>query len=1502
VYDPGKHGVEQSPLPSCQMAGRKHQSRRKRRWDVGRLVARLLCAGFALVGVLPLVAGLLISSEPVLSWAAVQTARILHSELGLRATYRVEVTLWPLHVSMHDVLVPASDGGPPALRARRVAVRPRIFSLLAGRLDAGDIEIDELRGRLVIRDGKLRNLDYRLPERGGDAAEMTRPPFSSLTVTDAVVELDVQGLRVRAGPFDLDVFAGWGPSFELALRVAAATLDGARSPAKPEADNQPTVGDRNDAVSPAGPAAVDEDVVCALDLRARYEPKTLLLRRLSLLGAADLDPRRGTRPVCQQLESRPGELENEVALRVSQLRIEQREGHPPLASGHVVARAPVALSSRLGSIEGWQGWVGLVADVRYDGRTRLPQVYGKLRGANLRLLDYRLGEKLQTEFEVVDDRLRLPQLQVKVADGTVVATNLTLDPFARGAALDVERVQCNDVEFPGLMRDIDVTDHTVVAWDIRSATVTKFAGTLHPLRLDGDLRAETHDFEVFDRSVHDPARRHVIGVNAALVHSRIGVTPDAFEFYDANVRFGHTALFAPLVSIGFANDIRVEVDKSQLDLSDVSPLVDIPWDGQSELKVTMAGQTGDPLLTAELAIRDFVFAGFPVGDIHTKNAQFRPLKLDLVDVQGRKGRTAFAVPTARLDFDTAASVLVEAELSSETLDVRDFFSVFHFDEDPRFEQITGSTAVQAHVRYALGGPQDRCTGGYVQVQGDLSVHSVELFEERFDGGHARFDFRWFDRDASYLGIALDVPSITLKKGTGTVLGSLSMRQGAALSGHFVATGVPVAEIQSLGTLGQLLDARAGAVAEVSGSVDELRVDAHVNVSPTRIGGMTLGSSELAVTLKPTPGRLRVAGTTRCGQPVPAPFDRAEYDRDEALGNFHVKGSLFGNQLQLGGVQITRQRAKHVSGEIRLVQFDLGAVGELLPEALLPSGHPDGRLTAQLLVEDLALQDPYATRASVSVSELELRHAGLRIELLPGARTVTLRDGRLDVPGLAVAVATPGGAQGVFDAQAAVERLGAGAEVDAALRLRPVQLASLAQLLPRVERASGQMYGELRVTGPIRTPSYSGGFRVEQAELAVQGLSAPITNLELELGIDDSELRIRRGSARVGGGTVQVSGSAPLRGFELGEARGVVSARSLAFAPAEHVRVTLDADLIASYSLASAKADGDRPLPRLTGDVTVQSFEYARPITLSADINSLAQRGRRTQFESYDPADDTVELDITLHAGSPLRIDNNLVAAQLEVPREGLKLAGTNQRFGLRGAVRVRPGGRLRLRRNEFEIQHGTVRFDDLTRVAPQVDVTAVTEYRRYSESLGEQNPSQASATSASSTTAAGGQWRIVLHAYGDADKLRVDLTSQPALPQDDIFLLLTVGLTRAELDQARSASVGESVALEALGTFSGADQAVSEALPVIDDFRFGSAYSSRTGRTEPTVTVGKRLAERIRANVTSGLTDSREVRSNVQWRLSRRVSVEGSYDNVNDISSSALGNLGADIRWRLEFE
>jgi translocation and assembly module TamB len=237
-----------------------------------------------------------------------------------------------------------------------------------------------------------------------------------------------------------------------------------------------------------------------------------------------------------------------------------------------------------------------------------------------------------------------------------------------------------------------------------------------------------------------------------------------------------------------------------------------------------------------------------------------------------------------------------------------------------------------------------------------------------------------------------------------------------------------------------------------------------------------------------------------------------------------------------------------------------------------------------------------------------------------------------------------------------------------------------------------------------------------------------------------------------------------------------------------------------------------------------------------------------------------------------------------------------------------PGGRFRVFANDFELQKGTIRFDDPTRVAPHVDITATTEYRRYASSFAQGAGAGAAGGAAgggggtiSSGGSGGNLWRIAMHAYGDTDDLRVDMTSDPALSREDIFFLLTIGLTRAEVDQVRAGSVYASAAFEAIGTVSGADRAVKTAIPVIDDFRFGSAYSARTGRTEPQVTLGRRLGDNLRANVSTGLTEDRQLRANVELRLSRPLSVQASYDNISVVSSGSIGNFGLDFRWRLEF-
>src|SRR5829696_1800024 len=95
--------------------------------DFGRLLARLFCALFALIGALPLAAALLVRSEAVRTWAAAETARILEQELGVGASYRVEVRLFPLELILRELVVPSADGKAPFLRAETVAVRPRVF-------------------------------------------------------------------------------------------------------------------------------------------------------------------------------------------------------------------------------------------------------------------------------------------------------------------------------------------------------------------------------------------------------------------------------------------------------------------------------------------------------------------------------------------------------------------------------------------------------------------------------------------------------------------------------------------------------------------------------------------------------------------------------------------------------------------------------------------------------------------------------------------------------------------------------------------------------------------------------------------------------------------------------------------------------------------------------------------------------------------------------------------------------------------------------------------------------------------------------------------------------------------------------------------------------------------------------------------------------------------------------------------------------------------------------
>ncbi len=1502
--------------------------RRRRRRDWGRSLARVLCGALALVGLLPFVVALVVRSAWARAWAARETERLIQQQ-GIAATYAPALRLWPLAIELDHVRIESSDGGAPAVECDRVALRPRIFALLAGKLAIDQIDLDGPRIRAVVRDGQLANLALPHVESSKQEGPL-HAPFDTVSITDGTIDLDLDGVRVGAQSIDLDVTAdddpSLGSSFETTLRVGRADVHRSR----------PRAG---------ASAATDDDALCAIEGRVRVEPGSILVRRFEGIGSADLDAAPDSTPACDL----PADDKRRVELSLGHLHVvlPKPDGHgamtPPAVDGHFHVRAPLGLAARAVELPEVDGWVGLDADLRYGPDNVLPDFDGRLEAHDIRLDKYSFAKDLTSEITIHRNVIESPRTAFTFAGGTLVLSDTVIEPLARGVRLQHTRLDSTGVDFPALMRDLGVNEHARVGWDIHELHAPSVSGTFAPLKIDGDFTARTGNFGIYDRPAEAPGRDRIFGFSEANLAAHFSVRPDALKFVDVQAMLPRSHIDGGSCSIGFDNKLRVDAPHVRADLEDLSPIGGVAMRGKVELGATVDGVFNDPKPVGDIVTATgFTVADVAFGDLtggHVEVDVQKP-EVTISGVHAKRRDSPYEVPTAKLRFGGASvgGFVVDAVGQSSALGLRDVLSMFSLDEDPRFDGIDATLAARADVHVSLGGPEDACGGGYIALGLKGNLRNVGLYGEHFAQGDADVNLRWYDRQRGIAGAEVDLRSFVLEKvqppsGTragavGTVLGSASIRRGGALSANVMVEGVPLARVDNLGSLASQLGGSVSGVAHVTGNLDDSQpgagfvARAELDVTGARVRDVAMQGSHLDVqmTHRMTQEK-RSLGRTKCGGSIGPPFDAKAYAADTSShGEWTYNGSLFGDTIQLRDLVLTRGKAAHLSGRVSFKGVDLGAVLAVAalhkhdPDEPPAAAHPvTGQLFGELTVDDLPLDDPSRGRGRFVLGPTFVQRGTDKLTMRPPKGPIELADDTLTIPPLEVTLesaalgqapsADAAAFRGGFLLQGSVAKVLSDPTLALDARLEPMELSVLPKLFPKIDSATGKLEGSLQVTGRPSAPTVVGAMHARADDLEIRGMPGAITNLGVDVRASATEFSVK-GSGEFGGGVVTFDGAVPIRGFSVGALDSRIAVRGVHYNRTDGVRATVDADLNGTYD---PNGIGTAGLPRLAGDVTIASLDYTRPITMSANLQTLGGRAKRTEVDSYDPSLDAMTLDLRVRAATPMVIKNNLAEVQLGIDSGSLEITGTNQRVGLRGTLRALPGGRVHFQTNEFEVRQALIRFEDPTRIAPNVDITAVTEYHRYSDQSSGAAANAASSSSgpsgASVNAGAGGAvWRITLHAYGDADDLRVEMTSEPALSQEDIVLLLTVGMTRAELDQLQASSIGASIALNALGAASGADRAVKQAIPLIDDFRFGSAYSTVTGKTEPQLTVGKRLTNDLRASISAGLSEDRELRSNIEWRLNNQLSVQGSYDNINDVSSSALGNLGVDLRWRLEFE
>lgn len=1493
--------------------------RRTKRRDGVRVLCRILCVVFAVVGLVPITVGLLVRT----TWArdvATRETRALIAKYGVEATYELDLRVWPLSVSLKDIRVEASDGGSPFLTAKRATAKPKIFGLLTGKIVLDEIEIEQPKARIVVKGGELKNLALELPETP-EAATKTRAPFSVVSTSEAEVDVTIDTTHVVAREIDADVTTDddgeGGDAFEVALRLGEAKSRLVRT-VKPATDAEPAE------------VAIDDDTLCRVDGRARIEKRRILVRRFAAYGGADMDPAADTHLGCDLPKSDYRYVE--LGLGHFAITLPKTEGELPNLDGRLRARAPLPLVGRTGpDAPVTEGWVDVDVELRYTPETPIPDLAGRLEVHDLRVARFNFAKTLTSEIAVRSGVVSVPLTRLDIADSVTEIRDVEVRPFDKGIPIKVGEVDIKDANFTHMLRDFRVHPRPFVKWDIHEVRVTRVEGTADPLKLDGDLSARTSDFVVFDAPVEDPARSRVIGVRDASLSGKLAVRPKGFSFENVTVTTPKSVVRDVTVMIGYHDELRIEVGGGAIDVSEISPLGSVVMGGVLEPKVLVSGEVGSPMLEGDATIKDFLIGDIPFGNVTQAHvvSDISNMTVDITDAKAQKGKSAYEMSTGHLDFNAPANMRLDGQVSSKNLNVRDFFALFHLDADPRFAEIDGTIETNARIHLALGGPEDVCKGGFLTVTAKANARDLNLLGERFDEGHADFEYRWIDRLAGIDGAEIDVRSLSLTKvkkpgrgpdgapsprggeGVGSVLGSVAVHRGGDLRGSLVVQGFPLARVDLLGPAAKRLEGAVSGVARLGGKLDAFEIDADVNVTPIRIMGAAFGGSDLRVSMNQEAGADKPIGRSPCGAPIAAAFDPEAYRKDtSSQGEYRVSGALFGGQVRLDDVVATRQRAPIVTGKIAFDRFDLGPIGKILTVNDDPSAPPPaplgGEISGELALDRIATGDLAHARVRFAPTTLRVNRGGQRIALRDEQAVFALADDTVTLPKVTFDLTAPNGLLGSFAVKGEVKKVTRGGVLGLEAELAPLDLGILVGVVPKMTRAVGILRGKVLVSGSPSEPDLDGRLQIRGGEFGIKGLPGAVTDVEVDVEADETEVRITRAVGQFLGGDVHMTAHMPLKGGQLGIARANITGRQLYVAPVDGVRATVDADLEVTVNPNAPSAQGR--LPFVGGEVAITQFEYTRPVTL--DLTGFKGGAKRTIVEAYDPAADAVSFGVAVRSRAPLHIRNNLVDATLAIDPRGIHVSGTDQRVGLRGELTTMPGGRFRVFANDFEVQKGTIRFDDPTRIAPRVDVTGVTEYRRYNNTVSSGGGAGSNTTGGAGVTSGnissggrgGGLWRIALHAYGDTEDLRVDMTSDPALSREDIFFLLTIGLTRAEVDQVRAGSVYASAAFEAIGTVSGADRAVKTALPVIDDFRFGSAYSARTGRTEPQVTLGRRLTDNVRANVSTGLTEDRQLRSNVEWRLSRPLSVQTSYDNISTVSSGSVGNFGLDFRWRIEFD
>lgn len=308
------------------------------------------------------------------------------------------------------------------------------------------------------------------------------------------------------------------------------------------------------------------------------------------------------------------------------------------------------------------------------------------------------------------------------------------------------------------------------------------------------------------------------------------------------------------------------------------------------------------------------------------------------------------------------------------------------------------------------------------------------------------------------------------------------------------------------------------------------------------------------------------------------------------------------------------------------------------------------------------------------------------------------------------------------------------ELEVLAELASAGLEELSALVPELRDAAGRVDGELRFDGTVGAPVVTGDLSIEDGVARYRG-APTIESLQLDLHLEEGQVRIERGSLELGASPVTFEGNVLLG---QGDPRidAVIRGEEVLLTRTENARIRADLDLEIHGRPSALTVGGDI---ELTGGRIRSPIEFRSLLEGSSGPRRIDQGLR---LPAFGPPN--VRLDARITTREPLALRGRIARGDIRV---NMQLVGT--------AASPTPVGNVFLDPLELAVPAGTitfpsgvVHFDRAQPDAPRFDVVGSTRLAGYD---------------------------VTVALTGDYDQPEVQLSSAPSLAPEDLLLLVLSG-------------------------------------------------------------------------------------------------------------------------------